>query len=196
MSEIELKVVFVGDTQVGKSSLIHRYVDNTFTEGQTPTFGAMYHEKTIKLGQKSFEVYIWDTAGQERLKSIANLYYKDAQIMFIVYDVTDGNSIEGLGYWIKEVNEKISNEFVTVLVGNKCDLVEDLSVDARVARIQQEHGWPHFFTSAKTGKNVEEIFRKGLEAADEEGVVRSVERMRRETLPRFGEEQGRGKCKC
>ncbi|MEE8478850.1 MAG: GTP-binding protein, partial [Candidatus Neomarinimicrobiota bacterium] len=120
---ISCKVVFLGDTSVGKSCLAVRFVRNDFFEFQEPTIGAAFLSKTMTYNNKRYKFEIWDTAGQERYRSLAPMYYRGARAAVIVYDITHEDSFKGAKSWIRELKKKTSNCLI-ILVGNKIDLKE------------------------------------------------------------------------
>jgi len=113
-----IKVVLIGDTAVGKTSIAERFVNNQFSEYNEPTIGAAFLTKTFE--NMKFE--IWDTAGQERYRSLAPMYYRSAIAALIVYDITQNDSFNNAKEWVKEIKEKGKENCIIVLVGNKCDL--------------------------------------------------------------------------
>jgi len=153
------KVVFLGDTSVGKSCLAVRFVRNDFFEFQEPTIGAAFLAKKITLNDTCYKFEIWDTAGQERYRSLAPMYYRGAKAAVVVYDITSEDTFKGAKSWIKELKTKTKN-CVVLLVGNKVDLIENRKVDIdMVEDFIKNHNLIYMETSAKTGKNVEEIFK-------------------------------------
>ena len=102
---ISLKVVFLGDTAVGKSCLAVRFVRNEFFEFQEPTIGAAFLGKTINANDKRYKFEIWDTAGQERYRSLAPMYYRGAKAAVIVYDITDEDTFKGAKTWVSEIKK-------------------------------------------------------------------------------------------
>ena len=153
------KVVFLGDTSVGKSCLAVRFVRNEFFQFQEPTIGAAFLAKNITLNDTRYKFEIWDTAGQERYRSLAPMYYRGAKGAVVVYDITSEDTFKGAKSWIKELKTKTKN-CVVLLVGNKVDLIENRKVDIdMVEDFVKNHHLLYLETSAKTGKNVEEIFK-------------------------------------
>jgi len=153
------KVVFLGDTSVGKSCLAVRFVRNDFFQFQEPTIGAAFLAKNITLNDTRYKFEIWDTAGQERYRSLAPMYYRGAKGAVVVYDITSEDTFKGAKSWIKELKTKTKN-CVVLLVGNKVDLIENRKVDIdMVEDFVKNHHLLYLETSAKTGKNVEEIFK-------------------------------------
>ncbi|KRX08659.1 P-loop containing nucleoside triphosphate hydrolase [Pseudocohnilembus persalinus] len=124
--QYSIKVVMLGDTEVGKTSIIQRFVKNDFKSYFQSTQGVHFEEKKIILENGVHIDYkVWDTAGQERFKSINSLYYKDARIAVLVYDITNEQSFETLKFWLKEVKEHGKKNCILAIVGNKSDLDND-----------------------------------------------------------------------
>ena len=154
------KIVFLGDSSVGKSSLSNRFVRGDFTEFQEPTIGAAYLTKDINIDDKIIRLEMWDTAGQERYKSLAPMYYRGAQGALILYDITCEDSFNGAKSWIKEL-KKHNPTCYLLLVGNKCDLdnYRKISND-QVEDFCSSNSIEHILVSAKSNINVEETFEK------------------------------------
>ena len=158
MVAVGYKVVILGESGVGKSSLISRLIRNKFfVHPDATTTGAAYHAYTVDTGDGRVKLEIWDTAGQERFRSLMPLYYRDAAAAILVYDVSKPSSYECLTHWLGELREKTSNLGVLVLVGNKSDLpthsaMSTITIDAEML------GARHFCTSAKDGRGVDALF--------------------------------------
>lgn len=116
------KYVIVGDSSVGKSSLLVRFTDNYFQESWLPTIGVDFKIRNFEMNGKSIKANIWDTAGQERFKNITRVYYKGAHSAILVYDITDKQTFENIRQWYNEVKEMAGDNVKYVLVGNKNDL--------------------------------------------------------------------------
>ena len=122
MERYTIKCVFIGDSGVGKSSILSNYITSVFCPDQQTTLGASFWEKTIYDDKKTYNFQFWDTAGQEKFRSQTPTYIKDANVAVIVYDVTNRNSFDGIEKWIRDVQEHRGEEAVLAVVGNKCDL--------------------------------------------------------------------------
>lgn len=155
-SENAFKVVILGSGRVGKTSLLLRYVRGTFDNRQISTINAQFLEKTMNWQGQRVHLHIWDTAGQEVFKAIAPIYYRKAAAVLLVFDLTDANTLPEAVKWVKEVERE---KALVVLVGNKRDLGGKRSVEeGEVRRCAQELGVKCYYTSAKTGEGVEELF--------------------------------------
>jgi len=152
------KMVFLGDTSVGKSCISSRYIRNEFYEFQEPTIGAAFLSKTININNKDIRLDVWDTAGQERYRSLAPMYYRGAHGAFIVYDVTNHDSFIGAQTWINELNKKASH-CIILLLGNKYDLKKNIKIsEEEINKFCETNNIKHIYVSAKTGENIEEAF--------------------------------------
>ena len=155
-----IKMVLLGDSGVGKSCLVLRFVRGQFDPSSKVTVGAAFMSHPVALPDSSTVKFeIWDTAGQERYASLAPLYYRGASAAAIVYDITNKESFAKAKHWVKELQKNASQEIVIVLVGNKSDLEQDRDVPAEEAKAYaEENGMEHVEASAKTAHNVSEIF--------------------------------------
>ncbi|KAJ3433925.1 ras-related protein rab-5c [Anaeramoeba flamelloides] len=163
MSSIKKKIVFLGGSSVGKSSILLRFTNNQFQEGQEPNVGASFLTKELSIENLKYKLQIWDTAGQERYSSMAPMYYRSASGAIIVYDITDSESFITAKKWVKELQQMGPIDVKMAIVGNKVDLSNDRQVSIEEVKEYAESSGALFFeTSAKTGKNVYELFRQLL----------------------------------
>ena len=173
---INYKCVLVGDSAVGKSSVAHRYISDDFYEFQEPTIGAAFMAKKINIDDREIRLEIWDTAGQERYRSLAPMYYRNASVAIVVYDITQASSFEGAKSWIKEISKRAKSNCIIVLLGNKSDLENERKIDENEVNTYIENkNILHFKTSAKTGLNIKRIFNtiiNKLLDSDNEGIVK------------------------
>ena len=121
---IEAKIVLLGDVSVGKTSIASRYCKNSFNDHHINTIGGAYQQQKVVLNNGAMvKLHIWDTSGQERFRAMTNLYYRDAQVAILTYDITNESSFNSIEFWIKELRYKVENEnMILCLVGNKCDV--------------------------------------------------------------------------
>tara|TARA_B100002019_G_C21146418_1_gene535908 strand:- start:101 stop:697 length:597 start_codon:yes stop_codon:yes gene_type:complete len=160
-NKIRYKLVLFGDTAVGKSCIVTRFVNGEFFEFQEPTIGAAFSSKSITLNDNNIVFEIWDTAGQERYRSLAPMYYRSATVAVIVYDITNKDSFYGAKMWIEELKRKGPDDCLKILVGNKCDLNHDRKVIQKdVYDYVYENDLLYFETSAKKNINVNSMFEK------------------------------------
>jgi len=118
-----LKLLIIGDSGVGKSSLLLQYAESQFSETYINTIGVDFKLKTVKIGDKVVKMQIWDTAGQERYRTITSTYYRGTQGIMLVYDITNKSTFDSIKRWLTEIEENAGTEVSKILVGNKVDLV-------------------------------------------------------------------------
>ena len=156
-----LKIVLIGESAVGKTSLISQFIDQVFQDDQQSTIGGTFSTKIIKCGNgKILKLEIWDTAGQERYRSVTKLFYKDANAALLVYDISNKYTFEELqNYWIDQVRDSAPKDIILAIVANKSDLIESEQVDEATAReFAKDNGALFALTSAKTTAGVESLF--------------------------------------
>jgi len=154
-----IKLLLIGDSGVGKSCLLLRFSDDSFTPSFITTIGIDFKIRTIELDGKRIKLQIWDTAGQERFRTITTAYYRGAMGILLVYDVTDEKSFGNIRNWIRNIEQHATESVNKMLIGNKCDMVDKKVIDtARGKALAEECQIRFLETSAKTGQNVEEAF--------------------------------------
>ena len=153
------KVLLVGNSDVGKSSLILRYVDQIWNDVFVPTIGVDFKVKSLEIENKSIKLQIWDTAGQERFRNVISSYFKGAHGILLIFDITSRDSFKELENWLAEVEKNASTQILKILIGNKCDLEEEreISKDEGEA-FAMRNGMQYIETSAKINTNVNEAF--------------------------------------
>uniref|UniRef100_A0A3B5M9P7 ZRAB1B, member RAS oncogene family a n=1 Tax=Xiphophorus couchianus TaxID=32473 RepID=A0A3B5M9P7_9TELE len=153
------KLLLIGDSGVGKSCLLLRFADDTYTESYISTIGVDFKIRTIDMDGKTVKLQIWDTAGQERFRTITSSYYRGAHGIIIVYDVTEQESFNNVKQWLDEIDRYACENVSRLLVGNKSDLVSKKVVDAATAQdLASSLKIPFLETSAKSTDNVEKAF--------------------------------------
>ncbi|KAL6069777.1 GTP-binding protein YPTM2 [Balamuthia mandrillaris] len=153
------KLLLIGDSGVGKSCLLLRFADDTYTQSYISTIGVDFKIKTINLDGKVIKLQIWDTAGQERFKTITSSYYRGAHGIIVVYDVTDESSFNNVKLWLQEIEKYACANVNRLLVGNKCDLeAKRVVATASGKEFADNLGIPFLETSAKDSTNVETAF--------------------------------------
>ena len=163
MSIESFKVVLIGETGVGKTSIITQFIDQTFQEDQQSTTGGTFSTKSVICdGGKILKFEIWDTAGQERYRSLATMFYKDANAAIMVYDVTRKETFEELkNYWAGQVKDNAPEKIILVIAGNKSDLIEQETVDEGEARnFAKELNAIFISTSAKSSEGINNLFEE------------------------------------
>jgi small GTP-binding protein len=161
------KIVIAGASTVGKSSIVQRLVQGTFTEDGTTTCGAEFYTYTCPVNSENVKLQIWDTAGQERFRSISKSYFRNAVGAVLVYDISNLESFDQLGDWLNDLQTLAAPNAYILLVGNKADLEKSRQVGADVVRrFSERHHLEVVETSALSGKNVKEAFaRMALEVS-------------------------------
>ncbi|BES89922.1 Signal recognition particle receptor beta subunit [Nesidiocoris tenuis] len=153
------KLLLIGDSGVGKSCLLLRFADDTYSESYISTIGVDFKIRTIDLDGKTIKLQIWDTAGQERFRTITSSYYRGAHGIIVVYDCTDQESFSNLKQWLEEIDRYACDSVNKLLVGNKSDLTTKKVVDYATAKEYADHlKIPFIETSAKNALNVEQAF--------------------------------------
>ena len=155
----QFKLVLLGESAVGKSSLVLRFVKGQFNEYLESTIGAAFLTQAVCLDDTTVKFEIWDTAGQERYHSLAPMYYRGAQAAIVVYDITNQDTFCRAMMWVKELQRQASRNIIIAIVGNKADLAAKRAVEFEKAEIYaEENGLLFMESSAKTATNVNEIF--------------------------------------
>ena len=162
VNEYEVKICLLGDVNVGKTSIASRFCKNRFNENYINTIGGAYQQQNIVLNNGTkMKLHIWDTSGQDRFRSMTNLYYRDAQVAILTYDITNESSFNSIEFWIKELRYKVENEnMILCLVGNKCDvnINERKIMTNKGKNYANENNMIFYETSAKTGEGVKDLF--------------------------------------
>ncbi|KAH0788996.1 small GTP-binding protein [Histomonas meleagridis] len=175
-----LKVVFVGDTQVGKSCVIERFVNRKFKLNPTATIGAAFQTQILETPNGSVKLQIWDTAGQEKYRSLAPMYFRSADVAILCYDTTNMESFESLDSWTSDLAQKAPVQMKLLMVGNKIDLEDERVIPIEKAKLYAEqHNAIYMETSAKTGDGIDEMFRYIAENCVEQNKIREF----REQIP-------------
>ena len=157
--EFKFKVVIVGDSSVGKTNLVKRFMNNTFIKDSKATVGVEFMSKTFVVNKKVFKVELWDTARQERYKAITAAYYKGAKGAMVVYDVTSKLTFDHVDKWCNELRMKGSNNINIIMVGNKTDLKENIIINSDMSQEKAKFlQVPVMETSALDSSNVKEAF--------------------------------------
>ncbi|XP_065652605.1 ras-related protein Rab-22A [Hydra vulgaris] len=165
----EIKLCLLGDSGVGKSSLVLRFVTDRFDIQSTATIGASFMSKTITFGENSYKYQIWDTAGQEKYKSLAPMYYRGAAAAIVVYDLTVENTFKSVKTWVRELRELGPPGLVIAIAGNKSDLKDQREVSFEAGEsYASEIGAVFAEVSALTSQNVAYIFQEITKKLPEE----------------------------
>ena len=153
------KILLLGDSNVGKSSLISRYVDGLWSDVFVPTIGVDFKIKTLEIGNKNIKMQIWDTAGQERFRNIISSYFRGSHGILLIYDITNKNSFNNLQDWLEVIENNANKNVLKILIGNKNDLEEDRQIKTEEGQSFANRNNMQFIeTSAKTNTNVTDAF--------------------------------------
>ncbi|XP_064466458.1 ras-related protein Rab-22A-like [Ornithodoros turicata] len=187
----DVKLCLLGNSGVGKSSIVQRFVYNTFNPAAESTIGASFMMKTLMLGDAVFKFNIWDTAGQERYRALAPMYYRGAAAAIIVYDITSMESFNAVKTWVKELQTHGDYNVALGIAGNKCDLEHRREVPRSVGSSYAEQIHAAFVeTSAMKSTNIQELFT---------GIASRVNRQAGPSKPQLKiqlNENAKPKAKC
>ena len=153
------KIVLVGDSGIGKSSILQKYTRDEFSDNYINTIGVDFAVKTIEINGKNIKLQIWDTAGQERFRTITYSYYRGAHGIILVFDLTDINTFYNIAYWLNEINTHAGEKIPILLVGTKSDLISKRMVPPNtINEFIDTKNIQYVETSAKTGDNIDNVF--------------------------------------
>ena len=156
--DYSLKLLLLGDSNVGKTSLYFRYFDDLYHESQLPTIGVDYRIKKVDYLDKKINLNIWDTAGQDRFRAITQSYYKGAHGVLLLFDLTNNNTFQNIKQWLSQIKEYSPSDCELILAGNKVD-IQDRSVSKEEAMtLADEYKIQYIEISAKSNINVKEVF--------------------------------------
>uniref|UniRef100_A0A1A8FJ00 RAB6C, member RAS oncogene family n=1 Tax=Nothobranchius korthausae TaxID=1143690 RepID=A0A1A8FJ00_9TELE len=157
----KFKLVFLGEQSVGKTSLITRFMYDSFDNTYQATIGIDFLSKTMYLEDRTIRLQLWDTAGQERFRSLIPSYIRDSAAAVVVYDITNVNSFQQTTKWIDDVRTERGTDVIIMLVGNKTDLADKRQITTEEGEQRAKEMNVLFVeTSAKTGYNVKQLFRR------------------------------------
>ena len=157
--DLLFKLILIGDSSVGKSNILLKYLKNEFDQNSRATVGVEFGTKNLMINNKKIKIQIWDTAGQERYRSITSAYYKGAKGALIVYDITRKNTFDSIDKWIADLKLNGDKNICIVILGNKSDLNEQREVDKELGMKKSEMFKTAFMeTSALNGENITKAF--------------------------------------
>jgi small GTP-binding protein len=161
-----MKVVIVGDSTVGKTCLLSRLATGQFISSNLPTVGAAFQNHSVTTAKGTVSLQIWDTAGQERYRALTPMYYRNAQVVILVFDLTSSATFTSLDEWRADLNGKADHSVQLFVVGTKSDLASERAVEARLGRefAEKINAVDYFETSAKTGSGVNALFARVAES--------------------------------
>ncbi|CAF0910804.1 unnamed protein product [Adineta steineri] len=182
-NQYQFKVMLLGDSGVGKTCLLVRFKDGTFLAGSfIATVGIDFRNKLVTLGDKKIKLQIFDTAGQERFRSVTHSYYRDANALLLLYDVTSYSSFENISAWLSEIKEFAHDGVVIMLIGNKIDKSQRVVSREAGERLARDYEVSFLETSAKTGQNVELAFMATAQALLDKELSRKTPQSGHSTL--------------
>ena len=197
-----IKILTLGDTNVGKSSIVLRFVSDKFDDKMFSTIGIDFKSKVIKVGNQSIKVLLWDTAGQEKFQNIAKQYYNGANGVLLIFDITDKKSFERIDFWLQELKEHIRlDELHVVLVGNKID-----NENKRVIKYEEANEYAeknnvkYYEVSAKTTKGLNTLFNETIKEATKKVISKMdqsddyYDKLRLSILDKKDNNQKENKC--
>jgi len=153
------KLVIIGDSGVGKSSLLTRYTENIYSDAYISTIGVDFKVKTVVRNQKTYKLQIWDTAGQERFRAITTTYYRGAHCCIVAFDITNHDTFDSVSKWILEIVSHAHDKILIILVGTKCEMIADRCVNYDEAmEFAIKHDIKYVETSAAKNTNITFIF--------------------------------------
>jgi small GTP-binding protein len=180
------RVVMIGDTSVGKTSILNQLIDHQFNDLEQSTIAANYHLYLDEIDDSKIEIQIWDTAGQERFRSLGPVYYRDALGAVAVYDVSNRRSFENLTDLVASFTDVAGNGPLVTVVGNKCDLPSAAVTRDEATQWALWNSYDLYFTSARSGEGITELFR---------GMARRL-MQKRETKSRREDIEKKAPLKC
>lgn len=198
----KFKLVFLGEQSVGKTSIITRFMYDSFDSTYQATIGIDFLSKTMYLDDRTVRLQLWDTAGQERFRSLIPSYIRDSNVAIVVYDITNFASFQQTSRWIEEVRLERGSDVSVMLVGNKTDLADKRQVSTDEGeRKAKELDVAFIETSAKAGYNVKQLFRRvasNLPGTDSTSIQGTIIPEPVETKPSFNEssDANSGGCRC
>ena len=159
--EFVFKILLLGDSEVGKSCFLMRYSDNVFVENYITTIGLDYKLKNVKLDSgKTIKVQLWDTAGQDKYRTIAKNYFKGSHGILLLYDITKQSSFDNIREWVRDIKEEVNEKAILFLIGNKIDMEDQRKIPKeKGVELAEEFKIPFFEASAKSGENVDEVYK-------------------------------------
>ena len=155
-----LSIITIGDSSVGKTSLIKKFSDNSFSTGTLPTIGVELFKTELIINNEKYLIKIWDTCGQERLRALTSNYYKNADGILLVYDVNSDETFNNLGIWFESIDQNCGRKPPIIIIGNKIDLGGKIDDEIMKDFKNKNKDYVMFQCSAKTGENINEAFVK------------------------------------
>jgi small GTP-binding protein len=166
--DCSVKTVMVGDSGVGKTCLLTRYIREYFDDSSQPTLGVEFLAKLVDTPKRRIELQLWDTAGQELFRSVTRGYYRNSAVAYLVFDLTSRSSFVSLDRWLADIRDVSPSDIIIVVLGNKNDLVSTREVTRdEIQRFTARHRTKYFEVSAKTGENLVTAITSVVDEIDE-----------------------------
>jgi small GTP-binding protein len=166
--DLSVKSVIIGDSGVGKTCFLTRFIQSTFNSASQPTLGVEFMSKILETPKRRIELQLWDTAGQELFRSVTRGYYRNAAIAYVLFDLTNERSYTSLERWLTDVREIAEKDVIIVIIGNKADLAEAREVRTSDAEAFAAANHASYFeTSALTGQNISEAIQSVVPGLDQ-----------------------------
>lgn len=155
-----VKTLLIGDSHVGKSSIISQFLEERYNDTYSCTIGVDFKSVILDIKDKLVKILLWDTAGQERFRSIVQLYYRNTNAIILVFDITNRDSFNNIKNWLDEINKNLPDYTTKILIGNKLDIEDkrNISKEEAILFSKQNRFINYFETSAKKNINIEQIF--------------------------------------
>ena len=191
----EVKIILVGETNTGKTSIIKSIMGLDFNSTESSTTGVSYVNKKMKVNDKEYNIAIWDSVGQEKFRSLTKIFLKDSKIVIFVYSITEKKSFEEINFWYETVKSNLGDKVVLGLAGNKKDLFQEEKVTEKEGEDKAKEIEAKFkLTSAKTGVGIKEFFQILLEEyANKNGNINDNDKG---TKLKSGNNKSKKKCQC
>ena len=155
----KFKIILIGDSNVGKTAIINRFINNIFSKDHHCTIGVEFFVKSVIVGEDKVDLQIWDTCGQERYKTITKQYYREINGYILIFDLSNKNSFSNIKHWLNDISEYGQNINCKIIVGNKNDLSEERQVgQEEIDNFILENNIEYIELSAKSGYNIEKCF--------------------------------------
>jgi small GTP-binding protein len=165
MAVLDVKIVLLGEAGVGKTSIIQSFLNEPWRAGERPTIAAHFQQRSIYVDQQPVNLRIWDTAGQERFRSLAPMYYRDAEVAVLVFAVDERVSFDGLQEWLAELNAVASAPPRVIIAGNKTDVDGRVVPATDAEKFADDNGAAYIETSAKAKIGIDELFLLAAQTA-------------------------------